>query len=185
MYKLLIALLALQILALTAGKDALADPTAQVIVSPDGALRAIIIPVDRNAGFIGSESRVEIRKSDRELLSAASYASSDGEHGLGVMKGQWTPDSQFFVYNTSSSGGHQPYHSPTFFYSRRSNRIRNIEELTHSMVLDQSPFEIVAPHSVTVVCIAKYDGSLDGVMILANLETGAVSTLSKTKYPAR
>jgi hypothetical protein len=115
------------------------------------------------------------------LLCTKSYSSSDGEHGLGVAKGQWTPDSQFFVYDTSSSGGHQPYHSPTFFYNTRSNRIRNIEELTHRMVLDQSPFMIVAPHSVAIVVLAKEDGSLDGLIILLNLETGAISTQSKTK----
>jgi hypothetical protein len=191
MYKLLTALLALQILAFAAHQDALADPSAQVIVSPDGALRAIIVPVGRKKGFEASESRVEIQKSDGKLLCTEDYSSSDGEHGYGVDKGRWTPDSRFFVYNTSSSGGHQPYHSPTFFYSRQNNRVRNVEELTNRAVLDQGAndptFKIVAPHSVAIVSSATeysakgFDIDKDTI-VLVDLETGAIS--QQSKWPA-
>lgn len=185
MYKLLTTILALQILALATQQNALADPTTGVIVSPDGALRAVIIPVDREKGLEANESRVEIRKSDGRLLCSKDYSSSDGEHGYGVEEGQWTPDSQFFVYDTTSSGGHQPYRAPTFFYSRKNNRVRNIEELTRRMVLDQGGpiFRIVQPHSVAVVVLAKY-GSLDGVNVLLNLESGDISEQAKSPTKA-
>ena len=124
MYKLLTALLILQMFAPAAQQNALADPTTGAIVSPDGVLRAVIIPVDREKGFEANESRVEIRDRDGKLLLKENYSSRDGEHGYGVQEGQWTPDSQFFVYDTASSGGHQPYRAPTFFYSRQNNRIR-------------------------------------------------------------
>jgi hypothetical protein len=81
---------------------------------------------------------VEIQKGDGKALCTQDYSSADGEHGLGVTEDRWTPDSRFFVYSTSPSGGHQPYHSPTDFFSRRTNRVRDIEELTHRIVVDQA-----------------------------------------------
>ena len=90
MYKSLTALLAVQMLASAAHQDALADPAAKVLVSPDGALPAIII-----------------------------------DNGYGIEKSEWTPDSRYFVYDMESTGGHQPYYAPTFFYSRQSNRVRD------------------------------------------------------------
>ena len=187
MCKLLSALFALEILAFGTYHDAHAATSAQVIVSPDGALRAIIIPVNRGFG----ESRVEIRGTDDKLLCTADYSSSDGEHGLKVEKGRWTPDFRFFVYNTESSGGHQAWHSPTFFYSLRNNRVRNLEDLTHRVVLDQSPdptFKIVAPHSVATVSSGtlysvKGFGKNNDIIVIVNLETGAVS--QQTKWPAK
>src|SRR5262249_59093380 len=98
-------------------------------------------------------TRGEIQKRAGKVLCAEDYSAADGEHGRGVTEDQWTPDSRFFVYSPSSSGGHQPYHSLTYFYSRRTNRVRDIEELTHRIVVDQAPdpeFEIVPSHSVAI-----------------------------------
>jgi hypothetical protein len=189
MFKPLAALLAFQILALAMMKNALADPTTGAIVSPDRALRAVIIPVGREKGFEANESRVEIRKSDGKLVCTKDYSSSDGEHGYGVQEGQWTPDSQFFVYDTSSSAGHQPYRAPTFFYSRKDNRVRNIEELTNRAVLSNEPppFRIVAPHSVAVVSSPDEYAPGSGfdtdhsIVVIVNLQTG--TTEPPTKWP--
>jgi hypothetical protein len=185
MYKLIFALLSLQLLASAVRDSALAAPAAQMIVSPDGALHAIISPNDRNRGF--GESRVEIRESGGKLICAKDYSSSDGQHGYAVNKAQWTADSRFFVYDMQSSGGHQPYRSPTFFYSRQNNRIRDIEELTHRAVLDQGPeptFKIVPPHSVAIASSpTAYSGkgfdTDHDIIILVDLETGAISQQSK------
>ena len=189
MSKLLIALLAFQILALATQQNALADPITGAIDSPDRALRAVIIPVDREKGFEANESRVEIRKSDGKLLCSKDYSSNDGEHGYGVQEGKWTPDSQFFVYDTASSGGHQPYHAPTFFYSRKENRIRDIEELTNRAVLsnDPPPFKIVTPQSVAVVSSPDEYAPGSGydiehsILVIVNLRTGTAAPL--TKWP--
>jgi len=56
------------------------------------------------------------------------YTSSDGEHGFGVVKAAWTPDSQYFVYSLASSGGHEPGRSPIFFYDRKVERVRSFDE---------------------------------------------------------
>lgn len=132
-----------------------------------------------------------IRGADDKLLCTEDYFSSDGDHGYKVEKGRSTPDSLFFLYNTTSSGGHQAWHSPTFFYSRRSNAIRNLEELTHRVVLEQGAdptFKIVAPHSVATVSSGtlysvKGFGKNNEIIVLVDLETGVKS--QQTKWPAK
>ena len=97
--------------------NAFGGPLSQTIPSPNRTLRVMITPVGREH----RESRVEIQKSDGTPLCVQNYSSPDGEHGLGVTENRWTTDSRFFVYSTSSSGGHQPYHARTFFYDRRTD----------------------------------------------------------------
>jgi hypothetical protein len=175
MSRLLIALFVVQFFF--GLKDARAESAAEVIDSPDGALRAEIISVNEN------ESRVEIRKSNGKLLCTKDYSSRDAEHGYGVDVGQWTPDSQFFVYDTASSGGHMPYLAPTFFYSRQTNRVRDIEEFTNRAVLagETPPFKIVAPHSVVVRSSPDEYSRGKGydidrtLFVTVNLKTGAAS----------
>jgi hypothetical protein len=69
-----------------------------------------------------------VERSGKVLLDT-SFASEDGEHGLGVVNASWTPNSQFFVFSTSSSGGHQPWHSPTFFYSIKAEQLFYLDDL--------------------------------------------------------
>jgi hypothetical protein len=95
--------------------------------SPDKSLRAIILPVGKK-GYEGTESRIEIRSSSGKTLRWKSFASYDGEHGMGVNHAEWTPNSLFFVFNVGSSGGHQPWHSATYFYSRSENRFYSLDD---------------------------------------------------------
>src|SRR5258708_4064772 len=146
----LLALTGFLFVLANAHRDALGAPLSRTIPSSDHALNAVVTPIGREA----KESRVEIQNSDGRALCTEDYSSADGEHGLAVTEDRWTPDSRFFVYSTSSSGGHQPYHAPTFFYSRRHNRVRDIQELTHRMVVDQAPdaeFKIVPPDTLALV----------------------------------
>jgi hypothetical protein len=159
-----------------ASHDALGTPTSQTVPSPDRTLKAVITLV----GPERKEGRVEIQRNDGNTLCTQDYSSADGEHGLVVTEEMWTPDSRFFVYSTSSSGGHQPYHSPIYFYSRRSNRVRDIEELTHRMVIEQAPdpeFKVVPPHSVTLV--TSNNGLDNQEITFVNLYTGTVSHSTK------
>src|SRR5262249_26370182 len=95
--------------------------------SLDRFLRAVIIPVGKK-GYESAESRVEIRGSSGKALRWKSFASQDGEHGMGVIHTEWTVDSQFFVFNTGSSGGHQPWHLATYFYSRGENKFYCLDD---------------------------------------------------------
>jgi hypothetical protein len=95
--------------------------------SPDGRLKALVIPLPK-APYGSGESRIELRSTDGTLLFSKSYASEDGEHGYGVEHAAWTPDSRFFVYSLSSSGGHQARHFPTDFIKVSTLSVHRLDE---------------------------------------------------------
>jgi len=115
--------------------------------SPDGSLVAVVTTF--HTGAASAESRVEVQTRSGKPLAEWSYRSADGEHGLGVVKTQWTPDSRYFVYSLQSSGGHQPWHSPVQYFSRKSNSFRSLEEAVNGGVSNPE-FGISAPDTVTV-----------------------------------
>jgi hypothetical protein len=86
--------------------------------SPDGAIRVAVNTRTQN----DCEAVVQFNDHGRELLSV-SYVSADHEHGSCINTAAWTADSQFFAYSLYSSGGHQPWHAPITFFSRKENRV--------------------------------------------------------------
>ena len=119
--------------------------------SPDGTLVARVLPIGRS-GWEWAESRVEIRSRGGKLLQSVSFASADREHGEGVAHAAWTPDSRFFVFNTSFSGGHMPWHGPAYLYVRRKNRFRRLDDYIGPGPC--LPFSVAVPD---VVRINAYD----------------------------
>ncbi len=103
--------------------------------SADNKLRAVIIHVGKK-NFEDQESRLEIRNARGRLLRWRSFASSDGEHGLGVHHAEWSADGRFFVFNGFNSGGHQPWQLPTYFYSRRENRFYSLSDFVGPITSD-------------------------------------------------
>ena len=97
--------------------------------SPSKTIRALIVPV-------GAESRVEIRSASGALLRRRNFASSDHNHGECVDHAQWTSDGRFFVFTTSSSGGHQPWHVATYFYSVSRNRLYSLDAIVGAIISD-------------------------------------------------
>jgi hypothetical protein len=91
------------------------------------------------------------------------YTSADGEHGFGVVKAAWTPDSQYFVYSLASSGGHQAWRSPTFFYDRRNERVRSFDEEV-GVVID-AKFSLSPPDVVEIVIRDNDNGESKNVKI--------------------
>jgi hypothetical protein len=91
--------------------------------SPDGKLIARVIEVNK-----AHEARVEIRNSKGKQLLTQDYSSPDMERGQGLQKAAWTPDGEFFVFSMENTGGHSPMGRPTFFYSRRQNRIYDLDD---------------------------------------------------------
>ena len=94
--------------------------------SPTKTMRALIAPVGAK-GYETYESRVDIRSSSGALLRRKAFASRDHNHGEGVGHAEWTVDGRFFVFNTYSSGGHQPWHVATYVYCLRSNRFYGLD----------------------------------------------------------
>ena len=111
-------------------------------LAPDGGGRVVVVPIGKD-----SESRIEFRSADNDSLCALDYSSEDGEHGFGVVKAEWTPDSRYFVFSLSSSGGHQPWHAPTQFYSRRDGIVRELDDYFQPGI-SKADFQLIAPNTV-------------------------------------
>jgi len=115
----------LSLLAMPPGKTP-PSKHKQYVHSPDGKLMAVIIPIG-SPGYEENESRVEIR--DRyHRLAAWEFSSEDGQHGYGVLNKGWSPDSRFFVFSTTSSGGHSAWHFPTHVYRRSDRTFRSLDD---------------------------------------------------------
>lgn len=70
-----------------------------------------------------------IRTSKGDTLTSKDYSSPRGTNGYYVFNAKWSPDSQFFVYSMSSSGGHSPWSFPMMVYSRQKNRIAGFSDM--------------------------------------------------------
>lgn len=123
-------------------------PAKKQYESPDKTLVASVVATNTGTAIDSSENRVEVRSATGDLLAQEDFTSQDGEHGYAVVKAEWTPDSQFFVFSLQSSGGHSPWHSPTKFYGRKQQRIVSLDDALHDSVTGQ--FVISAPDKVTV-----------------------------------
>ncbi len=82
----------------------------QIFVSPDKKTHAVVLSSDVSLDATPDmESRVVIRSSTGDTLNSQDYSSPRGSNGYYVVTAQWSPDSQFFVFSLSSSGGHSPW----------------------------------------------------------------------------
>ena len=115
----------------------------RIHLSPTAGLQAVV----SNVGRTGSESRIDIRSSSGRLLRYLDLRSPDGEHGFFVSRAVWTDDGRYFVFSVMSSGGHQPWHLPTYAYSRRDNRIYSLEAYVGPVT---SAFELIGYGRVAV-----------------------------------
>jgi hypothetical protein len=115
--------------------------------SPDGTFLAIVTSLHKLGAT--PESKVELRTEAGTVLEDQSYTSDDGEHGYGVTKAQWTPDSGYFVFSLESSGGHQAWHSPVRYFSRKDHTFLSLDDALHNAVMSPQ-FIIGAPDKVTV-----------------------------------
>ena len=108
-----------------------------IYVSPDEKLRAVVIPTKKAEGEF-HESRVEIQSASAAHVAVNDHSSPDHEHGRGVLKAAWTPDSQFFVYSTTSSGGHSAWHFETFVFVRSLSRFYELDQFAGARLSIQS-----------------------------------------------
>ena len=99
----------------------------QKFESPDGKYLAYVIALPK-APYGSGESKIIIKTKNGKTLRSKSYWSEDGEHGFGVEKATWSPDSKFFIYSMSSSGGHQSWHFPTYFISISDFKVRYLDD---------------------------------------------------------
>jgi hypothetical protein len=117
------------------------------VTSPDQKLRACVSSVGKH-GPPFNESRIEIHDVSDHVLAFKDFRSPDGEHGRNVQKNEWTPDSQFYVFSTASSGGHSPWHWQTYFYDRRTNTFKEVDDFTGPII--KRDFTLSAPDWIEV-----------------------------------
>jgi hypothetical protein len=156
--------LLLMLFALSLPFHGFADETRQY-VSPDRKLHALVVPVGKTADG-PRESRVKVRNSRGKVLLSRSFASKDGEHGYIVYRADWTADSQFFVFSVGSSGGHQPWHSPIYFYCRSDSRLRLFDDYL-GPITDPN-FMLSAPDIIHATKLKKY-GDLESIGVKIKL----------------
>jgi hypothetical protein len=119
----------------------------ETIASPDGTIIASVKYT--RASEATRESIIELLNPNRRLLAKHDYSSKDGEHGYGMVKGAWTPDSQFFVFSLESSGGHSAWHPRVYFFSRKQREFISLDEKLKDAVVNPQ-FTISPPDIVTV-----------------------------------
>jgi hypothetical protein len=118
------------------------------VTSPDQQLRACVLSVGTHPNPPFNESRVEIRSMNGPVLATKDFKSPDGEHGRNVQKMEWSPDSQFFVFSTASSGGHSPWHWQTYFYDRKRKTFKEVDDFTGPVI--KRNFKLTAPDWIEV-----------------------------------
>jgi hypothetical protein len=110
--------------------------------------RIVILPAGKPWGHEDAENRIEFYSAQSQMLCALDYSSGDGEHGFGVVKAAWTPDGEFFVFSLTSSGGHQSWHAPTLFFSRKNNAIFDLDNYAEGSGISKGEFVLEAPNIV-------------------------------------
>ena len=113
--------------------------------SPDGRFLAQVVRLP-NAPYGSGESRIVLRSTKGRIVCSKDYSSEDGEHGYGVEKAAWTPDSKFFVFGLSSSGGHSAWHSPIGFVSSQQGKAYSLDDLVGPIT--DPDFEVAPPDVV-------------------------------------
>jgi len=113
--------------------------------SPDHQLRACVVEVGKFPPPL-NESRVDIRDTSGKLMASRNFGSPKGDQGRSVVHSAWTPDSNFFVFSTQSSGGHSPWHWNTYFYSRKTNKFALLDNTIGPVI--KPDFTVKAPDVV-------------------------------------
>jgi hypothetical protein len=122
---------------------------AKVYPSPDGKLRAVVLPAEISLDATPDmESRVVIRSSAGATVNSVNYSSPRGANGYYVDHAQWSPDSQFFAYNLVSSGGHSPWSHPTKIYGVQKNHFADLSEMIGGAPIISETFSFSGQHEL-------------------------------------
>jgi hypothetical protein len=113
--------------------------------SPNHQWRACVVEVGKFPPPL-NESRVDIRDTSGKLVASRNFASPKGDQGRSVVHSAWTPDSNFFVFSTRSSGGHSPWHWNTYFYSRKKDKFAALDDTIGPVI--KPNFKVKAPDIV-------------------------------------
>lgn len=123
----------------------------EIYASPDGELQALVLPAGVSLYATPDiESRVVLPSRNGDTLTSKDYSSPRGTNGYHVLRAQWSPDSQFFVFSMASSGGHSPWSFPTMAYGREKNVIAKVSDMIDGRPVLSGDFSLAAPHRLAV-----------------------------------
>ena len=149
----------------------------RIYPSPDGTLRAVIYPADISLDATPDlESRVVIRTGKGNTLTSKDDPSPRGFNGYYVVTAKWSPDSKFFVYSMSSSGGHSPWQFPIGVYGREAahgsekDRIVGFSDLINGNPTLSADFEFTGPHTVVATTWKQPGSPEDKVPVTVDLK---------------
>ncbi len=135
--------------------------------SPDRKI-AVAVETFSGDGNADMESRLAFSYPGHRPFGYESFLSKDREHGMGVMKAEWTPDSQFFVFSLIASGGRDRGHFPVYYFSREKTSIRMLDTLMGVWVADPD-FQLEYDDIILVSGRERFaDGSLGDTLSRAS-----------------
>ena len=134
----------------------------------------MVFPVDISLDATPDmESRVVIRTRTGDTLASKDYSSPRGFNGYYVVNARWSPDSKFFVYSMSSSGGHSPWQFPMAVYSREKNAFAAFSDMIEGKPTTSADFKFVGPHTV-VASTWKQPGAVDDTVLVPGRPRGSI-----------
>jgi hypothetical protein len=143
----------------------------QIFVAPDKATHAVVLPADVSLfATPDTESRVVLRDSKGDTLTSQDFSSPRGTNGYYVASAQWSPDSQYFVFSLSSSGGHSPWSFPTKVYSVKRNQIADFSAMIDGKPTLSEKFKFSGPHTVIASTWKQPGATTDAVPVTVDLE---------------
>ena len=143
----------------------------RIYASPDQALRALVLAVDVSLyATPDMESRVVIRNSKGDTLTSKDYSSPRGSNGYYVLSAKWSPDSQFFVFSLTSSGGHSPWSFPIMVYGRQKNVFAKFSDMIDGRPTLSGDFSFSGPHTVAAATWKQAGALDDKVTVTVDLE---------------
>ena len=118
--------------------------TIQTHQSPNNQLMARVMSHANS-----QESILDIITTENaSIISHNDYTSANGTNGGVIEQAKWTPDSQFFIFTTSSSGGHSPWQSLSYFYSVRDKKMYSFSDFFPAIA--STDFTVASPDLITI-----------------------------------
>lgn len=143
----------------------------QIIVSPDQTIHAVLYPSAVTLyATPDMENRIVFRSSAGTTLTSQDYSSPRGTDGYYVFFGQWSPDSQYFAFSLSSSGGHSPWSFPIKVYGVKQNQIANFSDMINGNPTVSGQFQFSGPHTLIASTWKQPGDTGDAVPVSVDLE---------------
>jgi hypothetical protein len=122
---LIFGLAASTILATSAVKS---DEKPQVWPSPDHGLVAKAYNFHEDGRPDLNWDVVTFWDHHGKSIASLSLEEGSGINRAGVVETAWSPDSRFFVFQTTSSSGHSAWHCPAYLFDATTSRIYSIDD---------------------------------------------------------